>query len=146
MFFDFSDFFFVIRTEDSILLNLNPNGHIVEAKLEISIIQSNIVDEQLTAIFGQILLSTVHKQSFCLKDCFTVRDGFFLFEHLFFCFCSTVGDALIPLLTYYASHKYLYLTKHLFSIFLNSRLGGDLIESNIPIGLISSSSYFNWTV
>ena len=25
----FSDFFFVIRTQDSILLNLNPNGHIV---------------------------------------------------------------------------------------------------------------------
>ena len=49
--------FFVIRTEDSILLNLNPNGHInghiVEAKMEISIIQSNIVDEQLTAIFAQ---------------------------------------------------------------------------------------------
>ena len=33
----FSDFFFVIGTQDSILLNLNPNGHIVEAKIEISL-------------------------------------------------------------------------------------------------------------
>ena len=86
MFFDFSDFFFVIRTEDSILLNLNPNDHIVEAKMEISIIQSNIADEQLTVIFAQILLSTVHKQSFCLKDYFTVGDGFFCLSIYFFTF------------------------------------------------------------
>ena len=33
----FSYFFFVIGTQDSILLNLNPNGHIVEAKMEISL-------------------------------------------------------------------------------------------------------------
>ena len=39
----FSDFFFVICTQDSILLNLNPNGQIVEAKMEIS-------------LFNQILL------------------------------------------------------------------------------------------
>ena len=55
--------------------------------MEISIIQSNIADEQLITIFAQILLSTVHKQSFCLKDCFTV-------SIYFFCFCSTTGDAL----------------------------------------------------
>ena len=90
MFFDFSDFFFVIRTEDSILLNLNPNvhikGHIVEAKMEISIIQSNIADGQLITIFAQILLSTVHKQSFCLKDCFTIGDEFFCLSIYFFAF------------------------------------------------------------
>ena len=37
LFFGFFIFFFVIRTQDSILLNLNPNGHIVEAKIEISL-------------------------------------------------------------------------------------------------------------
>ena len=82
--------FFVIRIEDSILLNLNPsghiNGHIVETKMEISIIQSNIADEQLIAIFTQILLSVVHKQSFCLNDCFTFRDGFFCLSIYFFAF------------------------------------------------------------
>ena len=54
--------------------------------MKISIIRSNIADEQLTTIFTQILLSTFHKQSFFLKDCFTVGDEFFLFEHIFFCF------------------------------------------------------------
>ena len=78
--------FFVIRTEYSILWNLNPNDHIVEAKMEIFIIQSNIADEQLIAIFAQILLSTAHKQSFCLKDCFTVGDGFFCLSIYFFVF------------------------------------------------------------
>ena len=42
-FFGIFRFFFVIRTQDSILLNLNPNGHIIEAKMEIS-------------LFNQILL------------------------------------------------------------------------------------------
>ena len=45
--------------------------------MEISIIQSNIIDEQLITIFVQILVSTVYKQSFCLKDCFTVVNEFF---------------------------------------------------------------------
>ena len=61
----FQIFFFVICTEDSILLNLNPNGHInshiIEAKMEIFIIQYNIIDEQLTIIFVQILLLIIHK-------------------------------------------------------------------------------------
>ena len=48
----FLDFFFVIHTQDSILLNLNPNCHLVEVKMKISIIQSNIIDEQLSVIFG----------------------------------------------------------------------------------------------
>ena len=54
--------------------------------MEISIIQSNIADEQLTAIFAQILLSTVHKQSFYLKDCFIVKDEFFYLSIYFFVF------------------------------------------------------------
>ena len=88
----FFRFFFVIRSEDSILLNLNPNGHInghiVEVKMKISIIESNIANEQLTTIFAQILLSTVHKQSFCLKDCFTVGDEFFCLSIYIFVFAS----------------------------------------------------------
>ena len=66
--------------------------------MKISIIESNIANEQLITIFAQILLSTVHKQSFCLKDCFIVGDGFFLFEHLYFCFCFIARDALTQLM------------------------------------------------
>ena len=62
--------------------------------MKIFIIQSNIAGEQLTVIFTQILMSTVHKQSFCLKNCFFVGNGFFFFEYLFFCFYSITENAL----------------------------------------------------
>ena len=88
--------FFVIRTEDSILLNLNPNGHIVEAKMEISIIQSNIANEQFTSIFAQILMSNCSQAIFLLEGLLDCWSLFFLFEHLFFCFCSTTRDTLRP--------------------------------------------------
>ena len=54
--------------------------------MKISIIQSNIADEPLIAIFVQILLLTVHKQFFYLKDCFIVRDKFFCLSIYFFAF------------------------------------------------------------
>ena len=51
--------------------------------MKIFIIQSNIVAEQLTAIFAQILLSTIHKQSFYLKDHFIVGNKFFFLASIF---------------------------------------------------------------
>ena len=55
----------------------------------------NIADEQLTTIFAQILLSTVYKQSFCLKDCFIVGDGFFCLSIYFFAFAPLLEMLLV---------------------------------------------------
>ena len=45
--------------------------------MKFSIIQSKIAGEQFPIIFAQILMTTVHQQSFCLKDCFIAGEGFF---------------------------------------------------------------------
>ena len=45
--------------------------------MEFSILQSKIASEQFSTIFAQILMATIHQQSFCLKDCSTAGEGFF---------------------------------------------------------------------
>ena len=54
------------------------------------IFQSKIVGEQFLAIFTQILMATVHQQSFFLKDCSIAREGFFQ--------VSIYNFAFVPLL------------------------------------------------
>ena len=50
--------------------------------MKFSIIQSKIVGEQFLTIIAQILMITVHQQSFYLKDYSIVRESFFSSEHL----------------------------------------------------------------
>ena len=52
------------------------------------IFRFDIQSEIATETEFKTLLSTIHKQSFCLKDCFTVGDKFFCLNIYFFAFAQ----------------------------------------------------------